>query len=472
MLKTSQYTVVRDLDEQGLPDHHLVFNTRTSRCICIGKQEWSRVTAACGLSAQSADPALTRLKSLGILVDEDVNEAADFLEEFDRVRFHPRRIYPIFAVTTACNIGCTYCYESGVIGKTMRPDVVSAIARWVERRIRIDGISEIYPSLFGGEPLLFPKILFDLMDKLNDVARQYAARCAFSSSSNGVLLTPELAEQLGRRGLSQIQISLDGPEDVHDARRMGKQGETTFERSLAGICVAIDHIENVTLKVNFDRHNAPRIPALFERLATEGLSGKVDVKLETIAKQFSGSKVAHAEALLMPPNSVELSSAYIGLSLAAERHGFKVRRDTAHTTPCMFSSHHGVLVGPSGNIYKCISLVGRPEYKVGTIWDDDYDVGEYGSQMNVSKRLDECIRERCAYIPVCGGGCSYEAITRTGSYAERFCTKDYLADYHFKRNLVKHESALVRLGAKSVRADGASLTGCASNQARACSACS
>src|SRR5262249_523965 len=152
---------------------------------------------------------------------------------------------------------------------------------------------------------------------------------------------------------------------------------------------------------------------------------------------FRGSKVKHDEELVMPPNSLELSSAYISLSLAAERSGFKVRRDTAHTTPCMFSSHHGILVGPSGNIYKCISLVGRPEYRVGTIWDDDYETAEYEKQMNVVKKTEECIREKCAYIPVCGGGCSYESITRTGRYDERFCTKDYLADLHFKRNLLK-----------------------------------
>jgi uncharacterized protein len=448
MLRQSQFTVVRDLDAQGLPDHYLIFNTQTSRCICVGKAEWSMIGEAC--AAGRKDPALSRLQGLGMLVDDATDEVSDFLEQFDRVRYHPRRIYPIFAITSACNIGCTYCYEAGVVGKTMRPEVISGIARWVERRIQIDGIREIYPSLFGGEPLLFPQLLFSLMDQINEAVRRLGANCAFAASSNGLFLTDDLAKELSVRGLTQIQISLDGPKDIHDARRVGKRGEGTFEKSLAGIKIALNHLENVTLKVNFDRHNASSLPALFAFLEEEGLSGKVDVKLETIAKQFPGSKVMHAEAHIMPPNSLELSSAYIDLALSAEHHGFKVRRDTAHTTPCMFSSHHGVLVGPSGNIYKCISLVGRPEYRVGTIWDDAYDELEYASQMNVVKRMDECIDEKCPYMPVCAGGCSYESITRRASYLGRFCKKDYLAEFHFKRNLAKHDAALRKLGMPAI----------------------
>jgi uncharacterized protein len=131
----------------------------------------------------------------------------------------------------------------------------------------------------------------------------------------------------------------------------------------------------------------------------------------------------------------------------AKRRGIRVGPDTAHTTPCMFSSHHGVIIGPEGNIYKCISLVGRDEFKVGTVFDDAYDEEEYRAQMNVTKRVEECYEERCPYIPVCAGGCAYESIVRTGTYGVRFCTKSYLEAYHYKRYLLRHQGKLVALGA-------------------------
>jgi len=39
---------------------------------------------------------------------------------------------------------------------------------------------------------------------------------------------------------------------------------------------------------------------------------------------------------------------------------------------------------------------------------------------------------------VCAGGCAYESAIRTGRHDVRFCTKQYLAEFHYKRNLVRH----------------------------------
>lgn len=461
MLKLSQYTVVRSLSEYGLSSHLLVFNTNNARSLAVKCDDWRRITdrlAGSGDCDEQADIAISKLSSLGYLVNFDTDECSAFVDRFDQIRYHPRRIYPIFAMTTACNIGCTYCYEAGVTGHTMTPAVITAITNWVRRRIIDDGIQEIYPSLFGGEPLLFPHLLFLLMDNLNDLAQKHRVKCEFSSSSNGMLLKEDLARDLARRGLTQIQISLDGPEEIHNQRRGGKRGEPSFDETLRGIHVAAQFIRNVTLKVNFDRHNLSHISSLFKRLAAEGLADRLDVKFETIALQFPDSKVSHCKDHVIPPESTELSSAYIGLMRLAQQFGMKVRKDTAHTTPCMFSSHHGILVGPEGNIYKCISLVGRPDFRVGTVFEDGYDDEEYSRQMNVVKRLGDCFEEKCPYIPVCGGGCSYESIVRTGSYDMRFCTKEYLADFHFKRHLMKHHADLVKFGMPPIRAGNAFCT--------------
>jgi radical SAM protein with 4Fe4S-binding SPASM domain len=118
----------------------------------------------------------------------------------------------------------------------------------------------------------------------------------------------------------------------------------------------------------------------------------------------------------------------------------------------MFSSAHGVIIGPDGNIYKCISLVGRDEFSVGNVRDDDYDRPAYDAQLDTMKRIETCFEERCAYVPVCAGGCAYESIVRTGRYELRFCTKDYLAEYHFKRSLVRHRDELEKLGARPLTA--------------------
>jgi uncharacterized protein len=456
MWKLSQFTVVRNLAERELASHNLVFNTETARCITVHDDDWRRIVGALSAPDQADSDvraAIAQLAKGRFVVPAGEDQAARFQADFDRQRYSPGRIFPLLAVTSACNIACTYCYESGVRGRTMTPEVVGGCLRWIERRITCDGIRGIYPGLFGGEPLMFPKLLFSLMDGFAALRDRHGVEGEFYCSSNGLLLTDDLARALAARGLAQIQISLDGPERIHDLRRVGHRGQPSFAESLRAVRTAVEHVKNVTVKVNFDRQNRAFVAELFDTLVKEGLSDRVDVKLEAIAYQFPDSKVAHDSGFPIPPESVELADAYVELMLEARLRGIAVSPDTAHTTPCMFSSDHGVLIGPEGEIYKCISMVGRKEYAVGSVFADDYDRPAYERQMDTAKRLSDCYAERCAYIPVCGGGCAYESAVRTGRYDLRFCTKQYLAEFHYKRHLVRHRSHLEQLGMRPLTPD-------------------
>lgn len=450
MWKLSQFTVIHNLGERGLPKHNLVFNTWTSKSLIVETEQWGRLMDALPMRERPGSDvmfAVQRLAELGIVVTNDLDERGAYAEGFDKQRYHPKRIYPVLAVTTACNIGCTYCYEAGVVGRTMTPAVVDAIARWMEDRIVLDGVRVITPLLFGGEPLLYPKILFALMDGINTVARRHSAACSYQASSNGMLMTDDLAKQLRDRGLVQIQISLDGPKCIHDQRRIGKKGQPSYDQALAGIKSAVTAIPTVTVKINFDRQNRNYIAELYDDLVTEGIADKVNVKLEAVAMQFPDSKVVHKSELVIPPEHEETANAYHELMLEGEARGIKITHDTAHTTPCMMSSHHGVAIGPDGGIVKCISLVGRNEFSVGNVLETGfYDDAEYANQMNVMKRLDDCFEERCPYIPVCAGGCSYESIVRTGRYDLRFCTKQSLKAYHYQKQLMRYRKELEALG--------------------------
>jgi uncharacterized protein len=454
MLKVSCFTVTKGLADRGLPDRLLVFNTLSGKCLLLDHEAWETITRSLNVG-QPSDPeisdAIGRLCHAGILVGAEVDEHAQYQDSFDRQRNRPPHLFPILAVTTGCNIACTYCYEEGVKSRTMTADVVAGVIRWIESRIQ-EGYRSINPSLFGGEPLLVPQVLFSLMDGINALQQKYPGfRNSFSGSSNGILLTPDLGRSLGARGLRYLQISLDGPQRIHDERRIGHRKQPSFDEAYRGIRIAAQCIENVTIKVNFDRHNRNSIRELFQFLAAEGLSNKVDVKLEAIAGQINGG--AHDLGFVIPPERSEMAEAYLQMMVEAREQGIRVSYDTTHTTPCMFSSHHGVIIGPDGSIYKCISLVGRDEFKVGSVFDDDYDREEYRAQMNGTKRIEQCIEENCPYIPVCAGGCAYEAIVRTGTYKVRFCTKEYLDAYHYKRYLFRHERHLTELGASPLTAD-------------------
>ena len=452
MWKLSQFTVAQNLADQGLETHVLVFNTHSGQCVLMPETQWSAVLDGLARDASPTAPVADRLGRGGILIDADVDERSLYEDRFDRRRYNAPSIFPVIAVTSSCNIGCTYCYEEGVHGEKMSDAVVAATVAWFERRIRFDGVRAIHPSLFGGEPLMYPRLLFALMDGLREVCDRHAVELSFTSSSNGMLLKEELAQRLAERGLSQIQISLDGAESYHDERRIGKRGQPTFRKSLAGIRTAAKWIDHVSVKINFDRHNRDSVAELYDFLIEEGLARRVDIKLETVAYQLS-SKTVHDRAHVISPQSPELADAYLQLIVEAQQRGLRVNRETAHTTPCVFTSHNGVVIGPDGAIHKCISLVGRKDFTVGTVFDDEYDQVEYARQMDTVKRTEECWEEKCAYIPVCAGGCQYESIVRTGDYTSRFCTKPYLERWHYKKYFLEHEERLRAAGARPLSAE-------------------
>lgn len=82
-------------------------------------------------------------------------------------------------------------------------------------------------------------------------------------STNGTLITPEVAEQLKRVGLSYVGISLDGLEEVNDRFR-GVKG--AFRKALDGIQACQAAGIKVGLRFTMNRLNVQEIPSIFDLL--------------------------------------------------------------------------------------------------------------------------------------------------------------------------------------------------------------
>jgi radical SAM protein with 4Fe4S-binding SPASM domain len=116
----------------------------------------------------------------------------------------------------------------------------------------IDAWSEAYDVAFsrsmnitGGEPLLRP----DLYDILEEVRR---SGFDIFLLTNGTLLSRGRAQMLSYLGVKGVQVSIEGPEDVHDAIR----GKGSFAASAAGIEHLVRAGLSVTLNVTLSRLNA------------------------------------------------------------------------------------------------------------------------------------------------------------------------------------------------------------------------
>lgn len=125
-------------------------------------------------------------------------------------------------VTNACNLRCAHCYRDA--GEKIKEELNTQEGKALLRQIAQAGFKIMIFS--GGEPLMREDI-FELVE----YARQLGLRPVFGT--NGVLISPEIAQKLKSSGTAAMGISLDSiyPEK-HDEFR-GLPG--CFQKTIEGI---------------------------------------------------------------------------------------------------------------------------------------------------------------------------------------------------------------------------------------------
>lgn len=167
-----------------------------------------------------------------------------------------RKPVVVWNCTQSCNLRCRHCYAAGArTGDELTTD---------EAKTMIDDLAAFgCPVLLfsGGEPCLRPDLV-----ELMDHAKRQGLRVVLST--NGTLLTPELAARLAAVGLSYVGVSIDGRREMHDAFR-GVPG--SFEKSLVGLRNAKAVGIKVGIRMTISRANMAEIPAVFELMKREGV---------------------------------------------------------------------------------------------------------------------------------------------------------------------------------------------------------
>ncbi|MCK8816105.1 putative heme d1 biosynthesis radical SAM protein NirJ1 [Natroniella sulfidigena] len=162
----------------------------------------------------------------------------------------------VWNMTRTCNLSCTHCYSDSDY-KDYSGELSTA-----EAKEFIDDLADFnVPVLLfsGGEPLIRDDI-FELAE--------YTAEKGIrpTISTNGTLITKDVAQRLKGIGVGYVGISLDGLEETNDQFR-GKEG--AFKKALEGIhnCLEID--QKVGLRFTINRHNYQELDQIFDLLEEE-----------------------------------------------------------------------------------------------------------------------------------------------------------------------------------------------------------
>jgi 12,18-didecarboxysiroheme deacetylase len=157
----------------------------------------------------------------------------------------------VWNVTRRCNLKCVHCYAQA--DAAAAPDELThAEGLALLDDLKTFGVPVVLFS--GGEPLMRPD-LFEL------VSHTVALGMRAVISTNGTLITREVALRLKDLGLSYVGISLDGIEPTHDRFR-GKKG--SFAAAMAGVRRCQEVGLKVGLRFTLNRANFQEVPAIFD----------------------------------------------------------------------------------------------------------------------------------------------------------------------------------------------------------------
>lgn len=164
----------------------------------------------------------------------------------------------VWNCTRTCNLKCVHCYAGS---DARRYDELST----AEAKSMIDDL-----AAFGAPVLLFsggePCLRHDLVELMHH-AKNSGMRVVIST--NGTMITPDLARQFADVGLSYVGVSLDGGRKTHDRFR-GVEG--AFDRSLEGIRTAKAAGIKVGLRMTINKMNWEDINDIFDIMEAEDIN--------------------------------------------------------------------------------------------------------------------------------------------------------------------------------------------------------
>ncbi len=336
-----------------------------------------------------------------------------------------------------CNYRCTYCFEQSL---------QKSLDRYQKSVMDFDQIGKVYNSikgiqertgskggeiiLYGGEPLDAKN-----MDIVNGIINHKDAKdFKFFAVTNGHDLD-KFIFILGHDKLGMIQVSIDGPKQIHDKRRISRQGDSSFDKIVSNIRKVTSQTDaKINLRVHLDSTNLDSFEELLDTFVREGwvnheriliylsivyrkndqgaVQPVLDIvpiikRLEHVTAQYSnifiGASQTNADSLLT--NSLDMGKPY--------------RLRTAY---CSANSGMYVFL-PDGYVYSCWESIGKECSKIGHYMTDEGLVLDKKACDKWTRRsvasIPECLD--CPYCLVCAGGCSQYAEYNSGSVMRPFC---------------------------------------------------
>lgn len=277
--------------------------------------------------------------------------------------------------TEKCDLRCTYCYEEFARGRmpdTLLPGVMQLIAD------RVADHKNVHLAWFGGEPTLVPDIIEKISVFFRDELAHASRNGSVSITTNARRFNPAMMQLVRADIIDIYQITLDGPKNVHDGRRILRNGGGTYDAIVATIDDILSQSRSrITIRVNLDVSSADNQNEIIDWVMSE-LAHYKSRYPDRINVNFVPTWDADSQSIDgICLNDLETVERLLTVTDAFRKTQGQTRSGdlTALTSrlgslSCYAGKQGSYVIGADGTIYKCSVAFGRDDNRIGQIGHD------------------------------------------------------------------------------------------------------
>lgn len=178
--------------------------------------------------------------------------------EMSKTQVNRRAVTSAYLLLTEnCNLRCTYCFEGGTRCTTnyMSKETAFKTVDYLLEQAVENNVDEIKITFFGGEPMLCPELMTDIMHYAEKRAKESGKTAQYNIITNGTIFNEKVEAFLDvwrgyKNNRIDVQLSIDGIPDIQNANRPcaaeGMQSSQLVETAVA------------KFKEYFKKHNVNR----------------------------------------------------------------------------------------------------------------------------------------------------------------------------------------------------------------------
>ena len=325
-----------------------------------------------------------------------------------------------------CNLACQYCFaeEGEYHGRR-------ALMSYEVGKQALDFLIEnsgsrknLEVDFFGGEPLMNWQVVKDLVAYGREQEKLHDKKFRFTLTTNGVLLNDEVME-FANREMSNVVLSIDGRQKVHDKMRPFRNGKGSYDLVVPRFQKLAEsrNQNNYYVRGTFTRNNLD---------FSEDVLHLADLGFKQISVEPVVASPEESYAL-MEEDIPEICEQYDRLAAEmVKRHGTEKDFNFFHFMidltggPCVYKRLSGcgsgteyLAVTPWGDLYPCHQFVGEEKFLMGNVFDgiQNTDLRDEFKGCNVYAK-EKC--RDCFARFYCSGGCAANSYNFHGSINDAY----------------------------------------------------